>query len=355
MRILIIEAIGALLDLVVELEREGHEVEWYIKRKRERDVGEGLVDAKRLDRWSPRVKEADLIIFGDSAFGQPSVSLKKQGKLVVGGSPTIDKLATDPFFLQKTAQSLRIPTKITSTEKDDGVPTFATVGAFFNGYNWIKPVFQGWRYKGFLEGGRGPRITSGVAGKWIGKSKLFNEILRPFDVLLRANNYTGYAEVSCVIEKSKALLVDLTCSLTGPSSLLMNELQREPWGNFYGRLAKGAVKHIKTMSRQAVGVRMFTLPAPAMGMTDVFKGVPIRIDGDLDHIHLAQMAKVGDLFTVAGTSGFICMPTGHAITMETAKERAYKTLESIRVSDAMYRLDIGDVPEVDNLRKWGYV
>ncbi len=195
----------------------------------------------------------------------------------------------------------------------------------------------------------------GIAGRWVGRSKLFNQILRKFEVFLKANNYVGYIEADCLVERNKPYLCDIICSLTGPTPLLLNELQRESWGSFFERLAKGAVKHIKVMSRYGVGVRVFTLPAPVMGIVELFKGIPIEFDGDLSHIRLAQMQKVGDIFATAGTSGFICMPVGHAITLKIAKERAYETLKTIHVPDIMYRSNIGDITNIKTLTKWGYI
>lgn len=354
MKILIVESIGAMLDLVADLEHEGHQIKWYIKRRQERDVGDNLVDAEKVDKWSPHIKWADLIIFGDQNFGQPTASLKKKGRLVIGGSPVTDKLSTDPSFLFDTAKSLNIPTKITATENEKRSTTFVTIGAFFNGYQWIKPVFQGWRFKGFLNRGKGPQITSGVAGRWIGRSKLFNEILKKFEVLLRANNFTGYMEIECIIDKGRAHLVDVICSLTGPNSLLINELQREPWGNFFERLARGSTKHIKVMSRYGLGVRVFTLPAPVMGVTDLFKDIRVRF-GNAEHVHMSQIKKDDDKFWTAGTSGFICMPTGHAITLKKAAARAYQTLKEVKVDHMMYRTDIGHIPYLEDLKKWGYM
>lgn len=351
MKILVVENVGALLDLVVNLENEEHEVRWYIKRKREQDVGEGLTEAadNRVEKWSPSASWADLIVFGDSGFGQSAAGLKKQGKLVIGGSPAVDRLALDPLFRAKTADSLGITNKVSGDIQ-------MMVGAFFNGYHWIKPIFQGWKFKGFMSDKMGPKISMGTAGKWIGKSKLFNETLRKFEVFLKANNYTGYVEADCIIDDGKPYLVDIICSLAGPTSLLINELQREPWGNFLERLARGAIKHVKVMSRYGVGVRAFTLPAPAMGSTDVFKGTPIDFKKGLDHIHLAQMKQMQEYTMTAGTSGFICLSTGHAITLEIARKRAYDTMDSIDSPNIMYRKDIGMVHKrkMDNLKKWGY-
>lgn len=352
MKILVIENVGALLDLIINLENEGHEVRWYVKRKRERDVGQGFTDASdnRIEKWSPSVTWADVIVFGDAGFGQSAAGLKKQGRLVIGGSPAVDRLALDPLFRAKTADSLGLKSKVSGD-------IHMTVGAFFNGYNWLKPIFQGWKFKGFMSDKLGPKISMGTAGKWIGKSKLFNETLRKFEVFLKANNYTGYVEADCIIDGGRPYLADIICSLAGPTSLLINELHREPWGNFLERIARGAIKQVKVMSRYGVGVRAFTLPAPAMGATDVFNGTPIDLKKGLDHIHLAQMKQMGEYIMTAGTSGFMCVTTGHAITLEMAKKRAYETMESVIAPNIMYRKDIGMVykRKMDSLRKWGYV
>ncbi|MFH1582907.1 MAG: phosphoribosylamine--glycine ligase [Candidatus Falkowbacteria bacterium] len=85
-------------DLAWHLTREGHQIKIYIKAKHDADVYNGFLE--KVPAWEPHVSWADVIIFDDVGFGAIAEKLRKQGKLVIGGSIYTDKLEIEREFGQ---------------------------------------------------------------------------------------------------------------------------------------------------------------------------------------------------------------------------------------------------------------
>src|SRR3989344_2030080 len=85
-------------DLAWHVKKEGHDVKVFIKREEDKDVYEGILE--RVDDWQKWVEWADVIVFDDTNFGEKADKLRRQGKLVVGGSAYTDKLEEDREFGQ---------------------------------------------------------------------------------------------------------------------------------------------------------------------------------------------------------------------------------------------------------------
>jgi len=85
-------------DLAWQLKKEGHQVKVFIKAKYDADVYSGFLE--KVDAWEPYKDWADVIIFDDVGFGEIADKLRKQGKLVIGGSQYTDKLEIEREFGQ---------------------------------------------------------------------------------------------------------------------------------------------------------------------------------------------------------------------------------------------------------------
>lgn len=102
-KFLFISLDALITDIAWQVQKEGHEVKYYIHKKSERQIGDGFVD--KVDKWESEVDWADVIVF-DDVLGQGEVAqkLRKQGKAVVGGTPYTDKLEDDRTFGQEELQ-----------------------------------------------------------------------------------------------------------------------------------------------------------------------------------------------------------------------------------------------------------
>lgn len=85
-------------DLAWKLKNEGHEVKIYIKSETDKNVYEGFLE--KVDKWKDYKDWADVIVFDDVGFGKIADSLRKEKKLVIGGSEYTDKLEEDREFGQ---------------------------------------------------------------------------------------------------------------------------------------------------------------------------------------------------------------------------------------------------------------
>ncbi len=90
---------GNIGDLAWQVKKEGNEVKYFIQDKDQKDVCDGFVE--KTDDWKEMKEWADVIIFDDVLFGETADSLRKQNKLVVGGSSYTDKLEMDRDFGQE--------------------------------------------------------------------------------------------------------------------------------------------------------------------------------------------------------------------------------------------------------------
>ena len=86
-------------DLAWSVKKDGHEVKMYIKDPSDQDVYEGFLD--RVEKWEDYKDWADIIIFDDVGFGKAADQLRKDGKLVIGGSEYTDRLEDDREFGQE--------------------------------------------------------------------------------------------------------------------------------------------------------------------------------------------------------------------------------------------------------------
>ena len=95
-------------DIAWQVVKEGHQVKFYIKNKEYKEVGDGLVE--KVDDWKKEVEWADIIVFDDVlGMGEKADQVRKQGKLVVGGTAYTDKLEDDRSFGQEEMKKVGIP------------------------------------------------------------------------------------------------------------------------------------------------------------------------------------------------------------------------------------------------------
>lgn len=86
-------------DLAWRLKQEGHEIKYFIKSPDDQDVYDGFLD--KVERWEDHKDWADIIVFDDNGFGKAADSLRKDGKLVIGGSEYTDRIEEDREFGQE--------------------------------------------------------------------------------------------------------------------------------------------------------------------------------------------------------------------------------------------------------------
>lgn len=114
---------GALIgDIAWQVSKEGHKVKYYIRDETEKEIGDGFVN--KTDNWEKDIDWADVIVFDDVlGHGKLADKLRKQGKLVIGGTPYTDMLEDDRAFGQEELKKHKVsilPYKIFNFF-DDGI------------------------------------------------------------------------------------------------------------------------------------------------------------------------------------------------------------------------------------------
>lgn len=85
-------------DIAWQIKNEGHEVKIFVEDKEDKDVYDGFLE--KVDNWKEYIDWAEILVFDDVGFGEIADSLRKKGKLVIGGSKYTDNLENDREFGQ---------------------------------------------------------------------------------------------------------------------------------------------------------------------------------------------------------------------------------------------------------------
>ena len=312
-------------DVAWQMKKEGNNVKFCVLDKECRDIYDGFVD--KVENWKEHVEWADVIVFDDvEGFGAEAEKLRKQGKLVVGGTPYSDKLEDDKGFSQEEMKSAGIsilphwvftdfdeaikfveknpdryvlkPSGKAQDEKellfigqdDDGkdllemlkrykktwakvvkefqLQKFASgvevaVGAFFNGKEFIYPINVNFEHKRLFPGDTGPQTGEmGTLVYWSPPNKIFNDTLAKMEPKLREAGYVGYADINCIVTSKGIYPLEFTMRMGYPHISIALEGMLSPVGDFYHKLAAGEKPELKTKRGFQVGVVIAVPPFP---------------------------------------------------------------------------------------------
>ena len=414
---------GLIGDLVWQVKKEGNEVKYFIHKQTEKDVCDGFVE--KCDDWEKLVDWADVIVFDDTGFGEDADKLRKAGKLVVGASEYGDRLEEDREFGQDEMKKAGVnilphwdftdfdsaikfikenpgryvlkPSGKAQNEKellfvgeeDDGQDVMevlelykknwskkikefqlqkhakgveVAVGAFFNGKDFINPVFINFEHKKMFPGDIGPSTGEmGTSSFWAPPNKIFEATLAKMKAPLAASGYTGYIDINCIVNGNGIYPLEFTSRFGYPTISLQIEGVASPWGEFLQAMAKGEDYQLRTKAGFQICVVIAVPPFPfhdpesfrkySEDATIIFKRP------QFDGVHLCDVKLVGGYWRLAGISGYALVITGSGPTMEFARRQAYMRIQNIKIPNMFYRTDIGVrwMTDSDRLQGWGYL
>ena len=413
---------GLIGDLAWQVKKEGCEVKYYIRDKSEKDVCDGFVD--KCDDWKEFKDWSDIIVFDDIGFGSIAEDLKKEGKLVVGGSIYTDRLEDDREFGQDELKKSGVNTlphwdfvgfddaiefvkknsdryviKPSGRAQNEKELTFVgqeedgndvvdvlqhykkswskkmslqlqkfvqgvevAIGAFFNGKDFVQPIFINFEHKKLFPAGLGPNCGEmGTLGFWCPPNKLFNETLLKMKPVLEASGYSGYFDLNCIVNSRGMFPLEFTSRPGYPTISLQMEGVTSRWSDFLYSLAKGETTELKTKKGFQICVVIAVPPFPftdpaafkrySEDATIIFK------KPNLDGVHLGDVKLVEEDWRLAGQSGYALIITGSGVTVDDAKKQAYSRVRNILIPNMFYRTDIGEKWNLDSdmLYTWGYL
>jgi phosphoribosylamine--glycine ligase len=309
-------------DVAWRIQKEGHEVKVYIDRKEDQDVYDGLLD--KVKKWKDCTDWADVIVFDDVGFGKEADSLRKGGKLVIGGSAYTDQLEDDREFGQSEMKRMGMqvlphwdfdnfdsaikfleansgryvfkPSGIAQNNKDllfigeeengadilellqsnkkiwkDKIKTFQlqkyaagveiAVGAFFNGHDFIIPVNINFEHKRLFPGDIGPLTGDmGALMFWTEPNVFFRSTLEKMKPQLVESGYIGYFDINCIVNARGIYPLEFTSRFGYPTIDVQMVGMEMPIGEFFFRLAEGENFLLPTKKGFQIGICLITPP-----------------------------------------------------------------------------------------------
>lgn len=316
---------GLIADIAWRVFNEGHEVRLYIDSESEREIGNGFVP--KTEDWKKETDWADIVVF-DDVLGQGKIAeeLRRQGKIVLGGSGYSDRLEDDRGFGQEEMKKAGIPIipyqnftsfdeaidfvktnpgryvikpsgegqtvkrLLFTGEEEDGADVIyildaykktwshamkefqlqkrvtgveVAVGAFFNGHDFIYPVNINFEHKKLFPGNIGPSTGEmGTSMFWSMPNRIFNATLKKIGPKLAEEGYTGYIDINCIVNNYGIYPLEFTTRFGYPTIFIQYEGMITPIGEMLYKTASGDDFQFKTRKGFQVGVRIIMPPYP---------------------------------------------------------------------------------------------
>jgi phosphoribosylamine--glycine ligase len=422
-RFLFISKYALIQDLAWQVRKEGHEVRYHIVSKCDRAIADGFID--KVERWEDHKDWADVIVFDDCEFGALADRLRREGKAVVGGTAYTDRLELDRDFGQEEMREAgmtvlprwefnsfddavdfikknpgRYVVKPSGTAQNEKVLSFVgqeedgldvltmlqhykkgwaskiksfqlqkyvagvevAVGAFFNGTDFIYPVFVNFEHKRMFNADIGPQTGEmGTAGFWYAPNSLFQQTLLMMRPKLTACRYVGYVDINCIATPRTIYPLEFTCRFGYPTINLQIEGILTKWGEILEALATGKMLNLRTKKGFQICVVVAVPPFP-FADPDTFRkysedAAVIFRKPIGEGVHPCDIRLVEDDWRLAGSSGYALVVSGSGSTMDDARREAYNRVRNIIIPNMFYRTDIGErwYREGDLLQTWGYL
>ncbi len=311
-------------DLAWQVKKEGHEVRMYCQHQGEKDVGLGFFD--KVDEWEPLKDWADVIVFDDVGFGAKAEQLRKEGKLVVGGSVYTDRLEFDREFGQSELNLAGVdilpswnftsfdaaiefvktnpdryvlkPSGKAQNEKEllfigqeaDGKDILQVlehyktswskkikefllqkyaegveiaVGTFFNGKDFVMPLCVNFEHKRLFPFELGPSTGEmGTTMYFTKTSPVFERTLLKMKDKIAASGYVGYIDINCIANGRGIWPLEFTSRFGYPTISIQMEGITSEWGAVLNDIASGKDTLLKAKKGYQVGVVVAIPPFP---------------------------------------------------------------------------------------------
>jgi phosphoribosylamine---glycine ligase len=324
---------GLIGDIAWQVSKEGHEVRYFIKEQRERDIADGFV--AKSDNLEKDTEWADIVIFDDTlGQGEKAQEARAMGKKVVGGTSYTDRLEDDRSFGQEelkkagvniipykefdsfddavehvtqnpgryvikpSGEAQNVKRRLFVGEEDDGqdvirmleaykkafseeIKVFqlqrrvtgveVAVGAFFNGKQFVYPINVNFEHKKLFPGNLGPPTGEmGTSMFWSMPNLLFNQTLQKMESKLAEEGYVGYIDVNCIVNGNGIYPLEFTSRFGYPTISIQQAGMITPIGQFFWELASGNDPKLRVKSGFQIGVRIVVPPFP-FDDTDTFE------------------------------------------------------------------------------------
>jgi phosphoribosylamine--glycine ligase len=432
MKILLIDIEGLFLDFALRCMHHGHEVRWFISPNKhgggKNSVGDGLV--KKVPSWELHMNWADLIITSDNIkyihglesyrergypiFGpnketrdweleresgqeifrrcgietMDSVEFKKYDEAIAYVTKNMKRYVSKPngdadkalSYVSKSPQDMCFmldhwkknnPKQAGFILQEFTPGIEMAVGGWFGPHGWSKYFLENFEHKKLMNEELG--VNTGEMGtvlRYVTKSKLADEMLLPLTGELFRQEYTGFIDVSVIIDKQgHPWPLEFTTRPGWPLFQIQQAVHKGDPAQWMLDLINGK-DTLEVSTDIALGVVIAMPPFPYKGAHQKqVENFPIYgiTSENINHLHFIE-AKLG--YAPMEINGKIrkeeCMVSSNVYTLvvsetgktvKQAKDKCYKIVKQIEIPNSpFYRTDIGcrlekQLPE---LQKLGY-
>ena len=253
--------------------------------------------------------------------------------------------------------------KITSLQLQQHVAGVeVAVGGFFNGRRFLMPACVNFEHKRMFTGEIGP--TTGEMGTvcfWDDKNRLVRSGLRPMETKLAEVGYRGYFDINFIATPDRLRPLECTPRFGYPTINVQIEGIHSSWGDLLRTLAEGGSFGLVPKRGFQVGVVVAVPPFPFVDPEAFRKyskdAVVVFKDGRRQGVHPCDAKLVDGDWLLTGTAGYAVVVTGAGLTVEEAREEAYRRISNLIIPNMFYRTDIGYRwrRDADLLFSWGYL
>lgn len=235
------------------------------------------------------------------------------------------------------------------------------VGAFFNGEDFVYPVNINFEHKKLFPGDIGPYTGEmGTLMFWSPSNEIFRSTLLKIKPELAKSGYVGYVDINCIANAKGIYPLEFTSRFGYPTISIQMEGVTIPWGEFLYKLASRKPVDLKIKKGFQIGVVVAVPPFPFDDKKEAFIYKDLSIlfkKNNLDGIHLGDVKKINETWSVAGESGYVLVVTGSGLTVDDTRKQVYSRLNNIVLQNMFYRTDIGLkwYKDSDRLQTWGYL
>ncbi|TFG35638.1 MAG: phosphoribosylamine--glycine ligase, partial [Parcubacteria group bacterium] len=219
------------------------------------------------------------------------------------------------------------------------------VGAFFNGEDFVYPVNINFEHKKLFPGDIGPYTGEmGTLMFWSPSNEIFRSTLLKIKSELAKSGYVGYVDINCIANAKGIYPLEFTSRFGYPTISIQMEGITIPWGEFLYKLAKKEPIDLKIKKGFQMGVVVAVPPFPFDDKKEVFIYKDLSIlfkKNNHDGIHLGDVKKINETWSVAGESGYVLVVTGSGLTVDDTRKQVYSRLNNIVLQNMFYRTDIG--------------
>ena len=235
------------------------------------------------------------------------------------------------------------------------------VGSFFNGEDFVYPVNINFEHKKLFPGDIGPYTGEmGTLMFWSPSNEIFRSTLLKIKTELAKSGYVGYIDINCIANAKGIYPLEFTSRFGYPTISIQMEGITIPWGEFLYKLAKKEPIDLKIKKGFQMGVVVAVPPFPFDDKKEAFIYKDLSIlfkKNNLDGIHLGDVKKINETWSVAGESGYVLVVTGSGMTVDDTRKQVYSRVNNIVLQNMFYRTDIGLkwYKDSDRLQTWGYL